>query len=210
MIERIDNIIQLIVLGICMILALNRALRSGKRAWAILGMFYGTVLLGNLYWILYLMFYGETPFYSFIPDMSWCAGYLFLMLLLFQIRDGKRNLKYVLLLLPTMAFTGAMALFYIRVGGEILTNIFYAVIMALILWQALAGLFSVRGQRDNEKQKNWLYLAVLLFLAAEYALWTASCYWMGDTIRNPYYWFDFLLSASYLLMLPAVKRGVDR
>ena len=50
---------------------------------------------------------------------------------------------------------------------------------------------------------------VLAFIALEYALWTASCFWVSDTLTNPYFWFDFLLTLVLLLFLPAVRKAVE-
>ena len=50
---------------------------------------------------------------------------------------------------------------------------------------------------------------MLAFIALEYALWTASCFWVSDTLTNPYFWFDFLLTLVLLLFLPAVRKAVD-
>ena len=50
---------------------------------------------------------------------------------------------------------------------------------------------------------------VLAFAALEYALWTSSCFWVSDTLTNPYFWFDFLLSLVLLLLLPALRKAVD-
>ena len=50
---------------------------------------------------------------------------------------------------------------------------------------------------------------LLAFAALEYALWTSSCFWVSDTLTNPYFWFDFLLSLVLLLLLPALRKAVD-
>ena len=54
-----------------------------------------------------------------------------------------------------------------------------------------------------------LFFITILFCLTEYALWTSSCFWMGDTIANVYYWFDLLLSVTFVLFLPALRKAVD-
>jgi hypothetical protein len=44
----------------------------------------------------------------------------------------------------------------------------------------------------------------------EYCLWTASCFWVSDTLANPYFWFDFGLSGSAVLLLIAAERAVGK
>ena len=36
-----------------------------------------------------------------------------------------------------------------------------------------------------------------------------SRFWVSDTLTNPYFWFDFLLSLVLLLLLPALRKAVD-
>ena len=45
--------------------------------------------------------------------------------------------------------------------------------------------------------------------ALKYALRTAPRFWARDTLTNPYFWFDFLLTLVLLLFLPAVRKAVE-
>ena len=91
MIETVVNIIQLIITGVCSGIALFNAVRTEHRAWTLVGLFSGIFFMGDLYWLLFLLFYGETPPYSFIPYMSWYASYLFMLLLLVTVKGGIRR-----------------------------------------------------------------------------------------------------------------------
>lgn len=64
------------------------------------------------------------------------------------------------------------------------------------------------GETDGKRRLRRFYGTVLAFTALEYALWTASCFWVSDTLTNPYFWFDFLLTLVLLLFLPAVRKAV--
>ena len=88
--------------------------------------------------------------------------------------------------------------------GEILSNLIYAVLMGLLLFASLRRLTDGNGGGRSKA----LALLILLFCLLEYALWTASCFWTGETLGNPYYWFDFLLTLSFPFFLPAVKKAV--
>lgn len=87
MIEAICNAIQLILTGACTVISLLFAFRSKARVWLLLALFSGVFFLGDLYWYLFLVFYQKTPQYSYVSDLSWDAAYLFLFLLLIQVRD---------------------------------------------------------------------------------------------------------------------------
>jgi len=49
---------------------------------------------------------------------------------------------------------------------------------------------------------------VVSFAITEYIAWTASCFWMGDTLLNPYFWFDTLLSINFLILPLALRKAV--
>lgn len=91
MVEIIDNIIQLIITGTCTVAAMWKAVRTYRREWFLFSLFTGIFFLGDLFWELYIVFYSRTPFYSFIPNLSWCTAYLFLLLMLLHIKEKKRG-----------------------------------------------------------------------------------------------------------------------
>ena len=76
----------------------------------------------------------------------------------------------------------------------------------------VSGWFSIRGciwaSRSKDIRRRHIHLAVLLLIAMEYCLWTASCFWTEDSLANPYFWFDFGLTASAALLLFATERAV--
>ena len=205
MIEKIDNGFQLISLGICTALALYRAFSSSDRHWASLALFCAVMALGDLYWFLYMVFYGDTPLYSFIPDYCWIAAFLFLLLLLLH-EDNSRirwHEHKVLYLIPV--FTVGMCIFYMRFG-KYLTNIFYAVFMTLVMCYSLNGLLS----SGKENRRCRLYLTSFIFCLVEYLLWTTSCFeWAGPAYLDPYYIFDIMLTVVYILFYPATGKAVE-
>ena len=71
MIEIIENAIQLITTGICTVVAVRKGVLEQNRAWIVLALASGVFFLGDLYWELFLVLYGRTPAYSYIPYLSW-------------------------------------------------------------------------------------------------------------------------------------------
>lgn len=225
MIEIVENLIQLAMTGTCAGVALYRALRSRERAWAMLGLFSGIFFLGDLYWLLFLIFYENTPRYYSVSDLSWYTSFLFLLLLLIYVRveicghrmpavETEGGLRQRLNLFPAVlwcvpAFTALMCAFYMR-WGDYLSNVLAAILMTGIIWHALSALLASRSQ-PGQAGLRMFCLVTLLFCAAEYALWTASCFWGNeDTLTNIYYWFDLLLSITFVMFLPALGRVVAR
>ncbi|MBR6403669.1 MAG: hypothetical protein IKS48_09835 [Eubacterium sp.] len=82
--------------------------------------------------------------------------------------------------------------------------------MCILIWNTLVGLLSLKNSAKEISGRKWIYLSILLFCFAEYSTSTASCFWMGDSIQNPYFWFDVLLSLTFLLFPPALRKAVDR
>lgn len=207
MIETLDNSIQLILTGLCSMIAFVRAVQVQRREWLLLGLFFVTFFLGDLYWTLYYIFYSRTLVYSFIPNLSWYTSYLFLAILLLLVKDKKEEDKAPIMLYLIPAFTIAMCAYYMTFGDYV-SNLAVAVLMTVIMWNAAKGLIRVRKQEEGA-EKLGLYMMSFLFCIVEYAMWTSSCIWEGNTILYPYYWFDFLLSICFILFIPAVRKMVD-
>ncbi len=208
MTETISNAVQLGLTGLCTVYALCRVFATERRGWTLFALFCGLNFLGNLYWLLWLVFYRESPPFAFIPYLSWYASYLFLALLLLHVKPPEQPRLQTRALWLVPVFVAGMFVFYVRYG-DWLSNIVCAALMGLLLWQAVGGLLFLRGKTGPEAKNRFLCWAALLFCLAEYALWTVSCYWSGDSVNDPYFWLDLLLSLCFPIMVPAVKRAVD-
>ena len=93
-----------------------------------------------------------------------------------------------------------MLAFFCIFGGDIPAAILRCCAMTVLAWGAIRGLaFGVQRR---------FHAAVLCFVVAEYALWASSVYWLGDTLANPYFWIDFLLTGILVSLLPASGEAV--
>ncbi|MBR4513371.1 MAG: hypothetical protein IKO61_00585 [Lachnospiraceae bacterium] len=204
MIETIENGLQLALTVVCITVAISKAYFSRSRTWAILAFFSGIWFLGDLYWVLFLVFFGDTPDPSYITDLSWFAAYLFLLLLMNSVETEKKKMSKVLLLVPL--FTIGMGVYYMQ-WGQYLTNIIDILLMSMLIAHSIHGLMKLT-ERKNRKNRM-LYGTVLYFCIMEYGAWTASCIFEGDTLANPYIWFDIGLSLAFVLLIVAVGKAVD-
>ena len=213
MIELIDNLIQLAATTIGCVWAGLSFAQSRKQPLFLLACFYGVFTLGTLYWTLHLLLFGETPALFYVSDIGWVASYAFLLTLLYTLRSSERRRSQAQRQRKTAfcwlapAFCIPQFLLYIT-HGDIFFNLLMCIPTMLIAWFAIDGLvFSLRnpGERDAVP----FYRSALGFVALEYCLWTASCFWVSDTLTNPYFWFDFLLSASLFALLPATRKAVE-
>ena len=203
MVESYENAIQIAILIICTVFSLYRTAADKSKTWALLSLSYGSWLLGDIYWLLCLIFFETTPQISVISDLSWYASYIFLYMLLRQVAPPEKAFTRKILPWLGLLFTIAMAVFFIQ-WGEILSNLIYAALMGLLLYSAIRRLV----EKSRYQNQSFLMIAILIFCMLEYALWTSSCFFKEDTLANPYYWFDFLLSISFVLFIPAVKKTV--
>lgn len=203
MIYSIENAFQTITLLICVTVSLYLAIKNRNRVWVLLALFYGSWVFDDLYWLLIWLFYGEPPQLSVVGSLCWYASYIFLYLLLREIFPPKSAREKRILPWLGPVFTVAMAVFYMQWGG-ILTNLIYGVLMGLLSFSAIRRLL------DRDQQRSgYLCIAILVMCFLEYALWTASCFWDNDSLANPYYWFDFLLTISLLFFIPATRKAVE-
>lgn len=207
MIELIDYFIQMGTTALCTILSGVYMMRTGKRVWVYLMLGSGAYFLGDLYWFLYLLFYGETPQYSYVADFSWYTCYLVLFMIILEIAADRGEWRSNRLLWLIMVFPAAMCIFYLQ-WGDFFGNFVTLILRGLVMWGALDGLIATR-LFPAEKRNRMYYIIAFLFCVTEYGTDTASCFWMGDTIRNPYFWFDTLLAVLFLLLPPALRKAVN-
>ena len=206
-IEIIENSLQLSLLTICAVLAGIYAFRNRDMNAGILTMFFGSYVLGDIYWLLYRIYRGFTPYVFYVSDLSWYAAYLFLILILQRLApEEERKTKHsALWLLPV--FTAGMAVFYLQ-WGDIFGNVATAVLMGMLLYCAVRGLVFIRSHPEALPRRMF-YISVIIFCAFEYLTWTASCFFWGDTLANPYYWLDFMVTLCAMLLLPAYRKAVE-
>jgi len=203
MIESLENGLQIAVLLICSAIALYRLIAYRSRTWILALFFFGSWVLGDIYWLVVLIFYHTTPQISVVSDLSWFASYIFLYLLLARTSEPDANSRKKLLPWLGPVFAAGMAVFFMQYGS-ILNNIIYAALMGLLLFASITRLTDINRYRGQ----LFLSVMVLVFCLLEYCLWVASCFWSADTLSNPYYWFDFLLSVSFFLFIPATRKAV--
>ncbi len=216
MTEAIENAFQIFIAGGCLIYALFKAMSLRSRSWILLMFFYAELFMGNLYWQLYLIFINGNPLIPFVSEFCWDVALGFLLVLVNRYSKGKISIKHDPVLLVIPVFTVGMAIFYMQ-WGQIADNIAVAVLMTFLILRCVYGLrmISGRGYYASAREKDpkgsdpavrGLYCVMLWFCTIEYLSWTASCFFDGDTLANPYYWCDIALSISLLFFIPALNR----
>jgi len=202
MIEILDYALQFVIFLLCGIYASACAARTREKGWLQLAFFYECYALADLYWLLCVVLIGETPKISYISDLSWYVGYIFLVLLLRQILGDPPHSRRSLAWLAPL-FTAGACLFFFQ-WGDYFGNVVTAALMGWLGYLIMTGLLDGRAAPEVRR----LCLVCAAFFMSEYAMWVASCYWMGNTLRNPYFWFDGTLTLSCTLLIPTYRKAV--
>ena len=194
MIEAVCDGVQLVVLAACLGLSLWRAYTSRGTAWLMLACFFSCMFLGNVNWLGYQVVFGETPRPSFIEDLSWTAGYLFLALIAKQCDAARSPSPPVPVAWIPVVACAACCAFFIYIGGKPLMNIADSGLLATV------GFFAVRGLAAEGSEglanSRLFHGAMLAYVIAEEALWLSSCFlWPGEIVgAGPYIVFDYILT----------------
>ncbi|MBQ9041668.1 MAG: hypothetical protein IJ111_02505 [Eggerthellaceae bacterium] len=214
MIEGITDAVELVVVAACLAASLWRALSARNMAWVTLACFQACVLLGGVYWFGYLVVYGETPHYSYVPDMAWIAGYVFLLMLVVE-ADQRRGVAAPVpaAWIPVIA-CAALCVFYIVDSGSPLLNTVENGLLAAIGFFAVRGIVAeptssqTDGRLAHNKPFHW---AVLAFVAVEQAVWLSSCFLEPGPITeiNPYIVLSCVLILVYAAILACAWKSGD-
>lgn len=206
MVEFIDNLTQLLAALAGFLLSGASYLKSRRQPYFLLCCFYGCFGFGMLYWLLYTLLVTDAPPMFYVSDIGWISCFLFLLLLQYSFSDKEeRSLQSRL---PWLALVIIIPLtaYFISIG-DALYNLIVGALMAAMLWTAVRGL--VWQKKQPNQSRRFFHFAVIGFLVLENCLWLSSYPWMGDTLANPYFWFDFAVTASLLMLFPAVRKAVQ-
>ena len=160
-----------------------------------------------LYWLLYTLLVTGAPPMFYVSDMGWISCFLFLLLLQYSLADKEeRTLKSRL---PWLALVMEIPLtaYFISIG-DVLYNLIVGALMAAMLRLAIRGLVWQSKQPKQDPGKWFFHLVTIGYILLENCLWLSSYPWAGDTLANPYFWFDFAVTVSILALFPAVRKAV--
>ncbi len=209
MTELLDNLTQSAATLIAFIAAGVLYYRTHRQSFYLLACFLGCFMLGTFHWTLYVLLFNSSPQVFYVSELAWNASYLFLLTLEYvqATEEEKKFWHPALLLVP--AFCIPQLILYLSFG-EILGNLFMVGLTMVVAYFAVRGFIYARKQSGEVRNMQYFHGAVLVIVFLEYCLWTSSCFWVSDTMSNPYFWFDLLLSAALLALVPATKKAVTK
>lgn len=220
MIEFWDYLVQFLVCAAGCTGAAALLVKSRRQPYFLLACFFGTYGLGTLYWTLHVLLLDATPQIFYVSELGWIASYVFLLTMEMTLPSAE-ELRFRTKLSWLAPAIGVPQFILYITYGDVFFNVLMCSETIAAAGLSIRGLVfsrrsAVRGTVDNADGETAtanlraFHITVLCFTALEYALWTSSCFWVSDTLSNPYFWFDFMLSASILAMLPATRKAVGR
>lgn len=208
MVEFIDNAIQFMVTLLSGIGAVAMYYRKRTQAYFLLTCFYGTFSLGTLYWTLNVLLFNHTPQVFYVSELSWLASYMFLLTLEYSLSTSdERAFRHPAVWIVPVFCVPQLVLYVTH--GDLVINLLMCGMTMAAAWFSVRGLFYARRQTGKPRDMQCFHIAVLCVIVLEYGIWTASCFWVGDTLKNPYFWFDFMMTASLFALLPATRKAVE-
>ena len=205
MVEFIDNLTQLLVVLTGCIISGVFYLQSRRQPYFLLCCFYGCFGVSILYWLLYTILITDAPPLFYVADIGWISCYLFLLQLQYSLLDKEERTLRSRLPWLALVIIIPLTVYFISIGNP-LYNLIVGILMSAMLWTAIRGL--VWQKKHPNHGKRFFHFAVISFIALEYCLWLSSYPWVSDTLTNPYFWFDFAVAASLLVLFQAVRKAV--
>lgn len=200
--ELIDNSFQIIILGICTIIALFLALRYKSRNMLILALAYACFCMGTTYYILYLIIRGNVPQIFYVAEISWLAAWLFYLSV--QILRMEKIGYCFSWLAGGLAILIAIVAFADRAFGP---SLFFSALFALTagmnLYLSILGIRSVHPYRSMDAlMAACTVLQVLVYLVSDFT--------RDYTCFNLYFAVDITLTLSMVALLPLTLREVSK
>ena len=205
--ELIENLLQLLVTFIGALLSGISYRKSHQQAYFLLLCFYGCFALGALYWTLYLLLFDTTPRAFYVSEFGWVASLIFLRILQATL-SGQDERSFRCRRTWLAPLVGVPLLVFYCTYGDILSNLIWCGMMIWLSFCAIRGLVYASGQTGTARELRCFHIGVLCFVASEYLLWTAGCFWRNDSLASPAFWCDMLLTLAVLGLLPATRKAV--
>ncbi len=205
MTELIDNLIQLCAVLVCGVLSGLLYRRDRRQVYFLLTCFYGCFALGLIYWTLFLLLFDESPYLFYVSDIGWISGYLFLYLIQYSLASEEERAFRCRAMWLAPLLEIPLTVYYSSIGS-IVCNILVGVMILLLLRNSIRGFFCREKRERQGRDSRFFHLTVIFFVLFENGLWVSSYPWMGDTLLNPYFWFDYMLTGSLIALLPTIRR----
>lgn len=199
--ELIDNLFQVTALFSMALASAVLAWRKKERQYVILMLFYACFAMGTSYFVLYLAVIGNIPQVFYVSEVSWLASYLFLLSLQI-VRTEHMHIR---------GSWKAGAVTAIIVTGSFAVQIFGPSWFMVSAFACTAGTLAyLTVFRLQSRKKSLTDVCILTSVSLQVLLYIVSCFLHDYTRFNLYFAVDFILTASFMALLPLLHREVEK
>lgn len=209
-IENIENIVSLLCTIVGLLYCTFQYIDTPRRGFRFLIAFFLANFLSEYYWTCYELITKSYPEVSaFVAYLGWNVGYLCLLFAVYFIRQEEAKRFFHPLILVPVVLNVPQFFLYIRYGG-FLNNLWEVGVTTVTMVFCMQALMQYWKNRDDRKDFPYFSLVALLYLLAEYGMWTSSCFsWSRDEL-NPYHVLSFYASVMRPLLVFAAARHYKR
>ena len=204
-IETLENIVMMLAFIITLLGCLFRYIEIPRRGYLFLCISFLGRLLSDYYWTTYTLVMSANPDISaFIAYFGWNLSYVFLLLAARAMQDEKsRRYFHPVMLLP-IPLNIYQFFLYIQFGGYFNNawSVFFLTAAAIVCLQSVMRYVK---NRKSDAPLPYFHILLLTYIAAEFGMWTSSCFGWPSDLLNPYYYFELITFAA-AVMLPWAAR----
>ena len=208
-VETILDIYMLFSAGVGLFLCIYRYVETPRRVYVFSTLFFLAHFLSDYYWTIYLLIMNDYPNISaLLVYFGWNVSYIFIILLIFTFQTKEESRFITPLMFIPVPVNIAQYILYMQFGGFI-NNTWQGITCTLISVLCVRSLVYWFKHRKNGALFPWFQLAALLFMVAEYSMWTVSCFdWeIEGALYNIFTFFNITVS---LFMCWTVKKSFEQ
>lgn len=198
--ELVDNLFQILVLGITSVVSLLCAYLYKSRYCLILCLAYACFTMGTLYFMLCLYVTGDVPQVFYVSEISWIASYFFLFSLQIM-RIENLRLKFSVIPAICAVLVACVILAFRFAGPSYLVSMLFAIPTSSIMY------LSVFRFQCNMKYRITDF-CFMICITLQVLLYVVSMFMAGFTEFNLYFAIDILMTISLVTLLVLNLREV--
>lgn len=197
--EIIDNLLQIILLITCAVLASFLGLHYRSRQLILLSLSYACFAMGTMYYVLHVAICGTAPQIFYVSEISWIASYVFFLSIQMLRSEGIRLGFSFVAAVPAIVYSCVAMYYQIMLYVTLLFIAAAGAIMYISIWRLYNN---VKGRAFD--------LCIICCLMLQLTLYLSSFLMRDFTHFNLYFALDIALSLSLAALLPLSIREVRR
>lgn len=200
--ELFDNLLQIIVLGCAAGVACVLGFKKQQRSFLLLAFAYACFAMGTAYWVLHIAITGDIKRVFYVPEISWGASYLFYLSLQI-LRSENLKLRFSLrAAIGAFVLAGVILSFHIFGPSYLVSSVFAGIVASITYLTILRRELQLPGRKTD--------FALLRIVVLQVALYVVSAFLTDYTHFNLYFAVDFMLTASFISLIPLIGQEVQR